>query len=92
MKSNQSDVPKNGQQDVDQEIGTTTTLEEDTHWWEDDGKNDLADIAEDLLAKKLDHKPTMTSSEQSLLATSSNKLVRTTYEAVKGMVMEIDYS
>lgn len=39
------DVTEDGQQDVDEEVGTAATLEEDTEWWEDDGKNDLADIA-----------------------------------------------
>jgi len=38
-------VTKTGQENVDQEIGTATTLEEDTDGWENDGKDDLADIA-----------------------------------------------
>ena len=33
------------QQDVDQDIAPTSSLEEDTKRWEDDGKNDLADIS-----------------------------------------------
>lgn len=39
------DVTKDGQQDVDEEIGAAATLKEDTERWEDDGENDLADIA-----------------------------------------------
>lgn len=38
-------VSKNRQQDVDQEIRTASTLEEDTKRWQDDGKNDLEDVA-----------------------------------------------
>lgn len=42
---NTRDVTQDGQQNVDEEVGITTSLEEDTERWEDDGKNDLADIA-----------------------------------------------
>jgi len=38
-------VTQDGQQDVDEEIGTAAALQEDTQRREDDGKNDLADIA-----------------------------------------------
>jgi len=38
-------VTKDRQQDVDEEVGTATTLEEDAERWEDDGKNNLADVA-----------------------------------------------
>jgi len=38
-------VTQNGQQDVDEEISAAATLEEDTHGREDDGKEDLADVA-----------------------------------------------
>ncbi|CAF3516796.1 unnamed protein product [Fusarium graminearum] len=38
---------RNGEEDVDEEVGTTTTLEEDTDGREDDGKDDLADVAEE---------------------------------------------
>ena len=44
------DVTKDSQQNVDEEVGAAATLEEDTEWWEDDGENDLADIAEGVLA------------------------------------------
>lgn len=46
---NTQDETQDGEKDVDQEISTTSALEEDTERWEDDGKNDLEDIA----AKKL---------------------------------------
>jgi hypothetical protein len=39
-------VTKDGEEDVDQEIRAATTLEEDTERWEDDGKDDLADVAD----------------------------------------------
>ena len=38
-------VPENGQQDVDEQVGTAATLQEDTQRREDDSKNDLADVA-----------------------------------------------
>ena len=38
------DVAQNCQEDVDEEIGIATALEENTKRWEDDGENDLADI------------------------------------------------
>ena len=39
------DVAQDRQEDVDEEIGIATAFEEDTKRWEDDGENDLADIA-----------------------------------------------
>jgi hypothetical protein len=39
-------VTKDGQQDVDEEVGTTAALEEDTKRREDDGDDDLDDVAE----------------------------------------------
>ena len=39
------DVAQDCQEDVDEEIGIATALKEDTKRWEDDGENDLADIA-----------------------------------------------
>ncbi len=38
-------VTEDGQQDVDEKVDTAATLEEDTERWEDDGENDLADVA-----------------------------------------------
>lgn len=38
------DVAQDCQEDVDEEIGIATALEEDTKRWEDNGENDLADI------------------------------------------------
>ena len=38
-------VTQDGKEDVNEEVGTAATLEEDTHGREDDGKEDLADVA-----------------------------------------------
>ncbi len=38
-------ITKDRQQDVNEEIGTTASLEEDTERRKDDGKNDLANVA-----------------------------------------------
>jgi len=38
-------VSQDGEENVDQEIRTTTSLKEDTKRGEDDGNNDLADVA-----------------------------------------------
>ena len=45
-------VAQNCQEDVDEEVGIATALEEDTKRWEDDGENDLADIA---ISPKVSH-------------------------------------
>ena len=42
--NNTRDVTQYREKDVDQEVGTTTTFQEDTKRWKDDGKDDLADI------------------------------------------------
>jgi len=39
------DITKNCQEDVDQQIGAAATLEENTERRQDDGQNDLADVA-----------------------------------------------
>ena len=39
------DVTQDRQQDVDEKVGITAPLEKDTERWQDDGKDDLADIA-----------------------------------------------
>ena len=36
---------EDGEEDVDQNVGAATTLKEDTERWEDDGEDDLADVA-----------------------------------------------
>jgi hypothetical protein len=41
----QEERTQDGEEDVDEEVGTAATLEEDTHGREDDGKEDLADVA-----------------------------------------------
>jgi hypothetical protein len=38
-------LTQDGEEDVDEEIGAATALEEDTHGREDDGKDDLANVA-----------------------------------------------
>lgn len=43
-------LTQNGEEDVDEEVGAATTLEEDTHGREDDGKDDLADVAESIVS------------------------------------------
>ena len=39
------DVTQNGQTDVDQQISTTAALQEDTQGGQQDGEDDLADVA-----------------------------------------------
>lgn len=39
------DVPQYCKEDVDQQIRAATTLEEDAERWEDNGKDDLANVA-----------------------------------------------
>ena len=38
-------LTQDGEEDVDEEVSTAATLEEDTQRREDDGKDDLADVA-----------------------------------------------
>jgi len=38
-------VTQDCQQDVDQKVSAATTLKEDTERWEEDGEDDLADVA-----------------------------------------------
>jgi len=38
-------ITKDCQQDVDQEVSTTSALEEYTKRWQDDGENNLANVA-----------------------------------------------
>jgi len=42
---NSWNVTKDGQKNVNEEIGAASTLEENTEGWEDDGEDDFADIA-----------------------------------------------
>lgn len=39
------DVTQDGEQDVDEQVSTAAALEEHTQRWQEDGKDDLADIA-----------------------------------------------
>lgn len=43
------DPTQDGQQDVDEEVRTAAALEEDTQRRQDEGKDDLADIAVSLV-------------------------------------------
>lgn len=38
-------VTQDGQQDVDEEVGIASALEEDTERWQHDGEDDLDDVA-----------------------------------------------
>lgn len=38
-------VTQDGEQDVDEQVGAASALEEDTQRWQEDGKEDLADVA-----------------------------------------------
>lgn len=38
-------VTQDGEQDVDEQVGTASALEEDTQRGQEDGKDDLADVA-----------------------------------------------
>lgn len=42
---NSRDVTQDGEQDVDEQVGTASALEEDTQRRQEDGKDDLADVA-----------------------------------------------
>ena len=46
-------VTQDGQQDVDEEVGIASTLEEDTQRREEDGEDDLEDVAAHPLANDL---------------------------------------
>lgn len=37
-------VTQDGQANVNEQVGTTSPLQEDTQWREDEGKDDLADV------------------------------------------------
>lgn len=39
------DITQDGEQDVDEQISTTPALEENTQRWQEDGKDDLANVA-----------------------------------------------
>jgi hypothetical protein len=41
---NAGNVTKDGQQNVDEEVGIATTLQEDTDWGNEDGEDDLNDV------------------------------------------------
>jgi hypothetical protein len=76
------DITQNRQQDVDEEIGIATSLEEDTKGWEDDGKDDLADVA--VVGPCV--------SKRRCARKMTEAFEFKTYDAVKGMVAFIDVS
>jgi hypothetical protein len=47
-------VTKDGQQDVDEEVGTATALKEDTKRREEDGNDDLDDVAAREVSTRVD--------------------------------------
>lgn len=44
-RAGDKNIPQDGKQNIDQEISPTSALKEDTKRREDDGEDDLADIA-----------------------------------------------
>lgn len=44
------DPSENGQTDVDQEVSTTSALQEDTQRRQDDGEDDLADVTVEMVS------------------------------------------
>lgn len=44
---------ENGQQDVDEEVCAAAALKEDTERWEENGENDLDDVAERKLVSQV---------------------------------------
>ena len=51
---NSGNVTKDGQQDVDEEVGTTAALKEDTKRRKEDGDDDLDDVAEIEVSTRVD--------------------------------------
>lgn len=45
-------ITQDGQEDVDAQVGIASTLEEDTQRREEDGKNDLANVADEVLVSQ----------------------------------------
>lgn len=49
----EAELTEDSEQDVDEQIRSAAALEEDTHGGQDDGENDLADIATQDITTKL---------------------------------------
>ena len=47
------DITQDGEKDVNEQVASTSTFEEDTQRWEDDGNDDFADISVDLMVSAL---------------------------------------
>lgn len=73
------DVTENGQEDVDEEVGTTATLEEHTKRRKDDGDNDLDDVAADVSV-------TSRFLPFRRVHSAGRVVIRRTYDPVKGML------
>lgn len=43
-------VTEDGQEDVDEEVSSATTLEEDSDGWDEDGEDDLDDVAGEVVS------------------------------------------
>lgn len=43
-------VTEDGQEDVDEEVSAATTLEEDSDGWDEDGEDDLDDVAGEVVS------------------------------------------
>jgi hypothetical protein len=84
--NNAGNVTKNGEEDVDQKITTAATLEEDTQRWEEDGKDDLADVAtgQDVSHVGDDASSIGTGPKHCIVAKVN--AIGETYEAVKGIL------
>lgn len=47
------DITQDGEKDVDEEVTSTSTFEENTQRWEDDGNDDFADISVEVVVSAL---------------------------------------
>lgn len=71
------DPSQTGQQDVDEQVRTAATLEEDADWWQENGEEHLTDVAGSkvsMLCRRVDQ-----------CATASTA----TYDPVKGMLVVV---
>lgn len=55
------DITQDGEKDVDEEVTSTSTFEEDTQRWEDDGNDDFADVSVKLVVSALSQKSQLVS-------------------------------
>ena len=76
------DITQDCQQNVDEEIGIAPSLQEDTDWWEKDGKDDLADISVEMSATET-HSDNKQDWSDTILLGATRVMA---YEAVKAIV------